>query len=163
MYVHDWLVTGLPPVQPGGDALVTVRVCVPFDSHAPHAEYMKDVHDVGSSGPASGGGGGGPSDGVASARLVPPSWLHAHIALSGSPPFPEPVQLEAHCAGSPLSRPSHFASTNVSMLPAWLFGSPEQPVTVHDATLPFKMIAPAETSLVHRRMFFSSRGLRHRP
>ena len=31
VYVHDWLVTGLPPVHPDGEDAVTERVCVLFD------------------------------------------------------------------------------------------------------------------------------------
>jgi len=37
-YVHPWLVTGDPPVQPDGDDVRTVRVCVLSGWHAPHAE-----------------------------------------------------------------------------------------------------------------------------
>jgi hypothetical protein len=38
VYVQDCVSTGLPPVQDAGDEPVTVRDCVPFDWHAPHAE-----------------------------------------------------------------------------------------------------------------------------
>ena len=34
------MVTGLPPVQPDGDEVSTVRVCVLFDWQEPHAEYV---------------------------------------------------------------------------------------------------------------------------
>lgn len=47
MYVHDWLVTGDPPVQPAGDDEATVLVCVPFGWQALQAEYVNDVHVVG--------------------------------------------------------------------------------------------------------------------
>jgi hypothetical protein len=42
--VHDCDSTGVPPVQPAGDADVSVRVWVPVESHAVHAEYVNDVH-----------------------------------------------------------------------------------------------------------------------
>jgi hypothetical protein len=38
--------TGEPPVQPLGDEAVTVRVCVPFDEQAIHAEYVNEVQVV---------------------------------------------------------------------------------------------------------------------
>ena len=36
----------MPPVQPLGDDEVTVRVCVLFDWHALHVEYVNDVQVV---------------------------------------------------------------------------------------------------------------------
>jgi hypothetical protein len=44
--VQDWLRTGVPPVQPAGDDADTVRVCVPFDWHAPHALYVNELQVV---------------------------------------------------------------------------------------------------------------------
>ena len=41
--VHVCVVTGVPPVQPLGELVSTVRVCVPA-VHVPHAEYVNDVH-----------------------------------------------------------------------------------------------------------------------
>jgi hypothetical protein len=35
--MHAWEVTGVPPVQPVGDEVSTVRVCVLFDWQAPNA------------------------------------------------------------------------------------------------------------------------------
>jgi hypothetical protein len=36
--MHDCESTGVPPVQPAGDDVSTVRVCVLFDWHVPHGE-----------------------------------------------------------------------------------------------------------------------------
>jgi hypothetical protein len=36
--VQLWVRTGAPPVQPDGDELATVRVCVPLDEQVPQAE-----------------------------------------------------------------------------------------------------------------------------
>jgi hypothetical protein len=41
--VHDCEVTGVPPVQPVGDEVSTVRVWVLFDWQVPQAEYVNDV------------------------------------------------------------------------------------------------------------------------
>jgi hypothetical protein len=38
VYVQACERTGVPPVQPDGEDAATVRVCVPFDWQAPHAE-----------------------------------------------------------------------------------------------------------------------------
>ena len=38
--MQAWVVTGVPPVQPEGDEVATVRVCVPSAWQAPHAEYV---------------------------------------------------------------------------------------------------------------------------
>jgi hypothetical protein len=38
VYVQACVVTGVPPVQPDGEDVATVRVCVPFDWQVPHAE-----------------------------------------------------------------------------------------------------------------------------
>jgi hypothetical protein len=46
VYVQLCESTGEPPVQPLGDEAVSVRVCVPFDWHAPHAEYVNEVQVV---------------------------------------------------------------------------------------------------------------------
>jgi hypothetical protein len=48
---QDWLRTGDPPVQPGGDEEATVRVCVPLGWHAPQAEYVNELQ-VGGGDPA---------------------------------------------------------------------------------------------------------------
>jgi hypothetical protein len=39
--------TGEPPVQPAGDAAVTVRVCVPLELQALQPVYVNDVHVTG--------------------------------------------------------------------------------------------------------------------
>jgi hypothetical protein len=44
--VQDWDRSGVPPVQPAGDDVTTVRVCVPLDWHAPQVEYVNDVQVV---------------------------------------------------------------------------------------------------------------------
>ena len=41
--VHDWVSIGVPPVQPEGEDVSTVRVWVP-EEHVPHVEYVKEVH-----------------------------------------------------------------------------------------------------------------------
>ena len=38
VYVQDWERTGVPPVQPEGEEVATVRVWVPFDWQAPQVE-----------------------------------------------------------------------------------------------------------------------------
>ena len=50
MYVQAWLTIGLPPAQPAGDDELTVLVCVLLGWHAPHAEYVNDVHVAGGGG-----------------------------------------------------------------------------------------------------------------
>jgi len=41
--VQDCDRTGVPPVQPAGDDVSTVRVCVLLDWQVPQAEYVNDV------------------------------------------------------------------------------------------------------------------------
>jgi hypothetical protein len=41
--VQDCDRTGDPPVQPEGDDVSTVRVCVPLDWQVPQAEYVNEV------------------------------------------------------------------------------------------------------------------------
>ena len=38
--------TGVPPVQPAGDDVATVLVCVLLDWQAPQAEYVNEVQVV---------------------------------------------------------------------------------------------------------------------
>ncbi len=41
--MQAWESTGVPPVQPAGEEVSTVLVCVLFDWQAPQALYVKDV------------------------------------------------------------------------------------------------------------------------
>jgi len=41
--VQDWVVTGLPPVQPTGDELVTVLVWVLLEAQDDQLEYPHEV------------------------------------------------------------------------------------------------------------------------
>src|SRR5512142_3107750 len=46
-YVHACVSgSGVPPVQPAGEDVSTVRVCVPSGWHAPQLEYVNDVQAV---------------------------------------------------------------------------------------------------------------------
>ena len=48
--MQAWDVTGLPPVQPDGEDMSTVRDCVPLGWQAPHDEYVNDVQAAGGGG-----------------------------------------------------------------------------------------------------------------
>jgi hypothetical protein len=43
IYVQDWVVTGVPPVQPLGEEVKTVLVCNPPDEQVPQDEYVQEV------------------------------------------------------------------------------------------------------------------------
>ena len=44
--MQDWESTGIPPVQPAGDEVATVLVCVLLDWQVPQAEYVNEVQVV---------------------------------------------------------------------------------------------------------------------
>ena len=46
VYVQDCDRTGVPPVQPVGDEVSTVLLCVLLDWQAPQAEYVNEVQVV---------------------------------------------------------------------------------------------------------------------
>ena len=50
--MHDCDRTGAPPVQPEGDDVSTVLVCVLLDWQVPQAEYVNEVQVVADGRPA---------------------------------------------------------------------------------------------------------------
>src|SRR5512143_1723789 len=84
-YVHACVSgSGVPPVQPAGEDVSTVRVCVPSAWHALHPEYVNDVQAVtgGVYGHACVSGSGVPpvqpaGEDVSTVRVCVPSGWHA--------------------------------------------------------------------------------------